>query len=329
MDGCGIRRVRRGRHLQRGNDPGGVQRPRSATRTGGLAACPHRRRPRHRLAAIGRHLVAVAGGGAGWRDRHGRADVAGRHRRRRPGASQPGAAGAGVVGDGRQRAARGRSAVGARGDLGDPAVKRRPAPSPAVDAFLDMLAAERGVAANTLTAYARDIADLAGFLAPRGTAVEAARTDDLRAYLEHLVGRAAASASTSARRLSALHQFYRFLVSEGRREDDPTSAIDGPRLGRALPKLLSEAEADLLLAGAARQDGAEGLRLSALLEVLYATGLRVSELVGLKLSSIGRDGRLLTVRGKGGKERLVPLSDPARAALAAYLPVRDTFMAAG
>ena len=203
------------------------------------------------------------------------------------------------------------------------------AASPAVDAFLDLLAAERGVAVNTLAAYGRDIADLAAFLAPRGIAAEAARTDDLRAYLEHLAGRAAVSARTSARRLSALRQFFRFLVSEGRRRDDPTSSIEGPRLGRPLPKLLSEAEVDLMLAGAGELDGAEGVRLTALLELLYATGLRVSELVGLPLSTIGRDGRFLAVRGKGGKERVVPLSEPARAALAAYLPVRGHFSPPG
>ena len=202
--------------------------------------------------------------------------------------------------------------------------------SPHVDAFLDMLIAERGASMNTVHAYRRDIADLAAFLHADGQSLEAATTEQLRAYLRGLAdrpGRAPALAGrTVARRLSALRQFYRFMISEGRREDDPVAAIDGPKLGRSLPKVLSEGDVDLLLAAAARRTGPDGIRLVALLETLYATGLRVTELVGLPLTAIARDGQVLIVRGKGGKERLVPLSEPARAALAEYLAIRDRFL---
>ena len=193
-----------------------------------------------------------------------------------------------------------------------------------------MLIAERGVSANTLHAYRRDIADLAAYLHADGRTVEGASTEHLRDYLSHLAehpaGGAPLAGRTVARRLSALRQFYRFMVTEGRRTDDPAAAIDSPKLGRSLPKVLSEADVDLLLAAAARRSGPDGVRLVALLETLYATGLRVSELVGLPLSAIARDGRVLLVLGKGGKERLVPLSDPARAAIAEYLGIRYRFL---
>ncbi len=211
--------------------------------------------------------------------------------------------------------------------------KPRPAPlSPHVDAFLDMLMAERGAALNTRCAYERDLIDAAVWLSGRGLALERAGADDLRGYLEHLArgGDAGPTAPrTVARRLSALRQFYRFLVSEGRRVDDPASALDGPRQGRPLPKVLSEEEVAAMIAAAAARGGPEGQRLITLMEVLYATGLRVSELVGLPLSAILRDGRGLIVRGKGGKERMVPLSEPAHAAIAAWLPLRGHFMAPG
>ncbi len=207
-------------------------------------------------------------------------------------------------------------------------------PAPAVDAFLDALVAERGAAANTRQAYGRDLADLAAFLAGRGVAIDRASTDELRAYVADLAGRPGAKSGptasrTLARRRSALRQFYRFLLSEGRRADDPSAALDGPRLGRSLPKLLGENEVGRLLDAAAQAGGPDGLRLTALLEILYATGLRVSELVGLTLAAVDREGWMLTVRGKGGRDRRVPLSEPARAALAAYRPVRGHFIAAG
>ncbi len=134
---------------------------------------------------------------------------------------------------------------------------------------------------------------------------------------------------TSARRLSALRQFFRFLFAERFREDDPCCAIDSPRQGRPLPRYLSEEEVERLLAAAHRRGGGKGKRLAALMEVLYATGLRVSELVALPLSAMSRDGRMLIVNGKGGKERMVPLSEPATEAVAVYQRTREHFMPAG
>jgi integrase/recombinase XerD len=189
-----------------------------------------------------------------------------------------------------------------------------------------MLSAERGAARNTLDAYRRDLADFEAFLARRGAKVEGADTAAIRAYLARLSA-AGFSARTAARRLSALRQFHRFLCGEGLRRDDPTTALDSPRRGRALPKYLSEAEVDGLLEAARRRPGPDGVRLTALLELLYATGLRVSELVALPLPAIARDWRVITVRGKGGKERLVPLSEPARAALTAWLKARKAQLA--
>src|SRR5579885_1379231 len=195
-----------------------------------------------------------------------------------------------------------------------------------LEAFLEMLLAERGAAANTVEAYRRDLEDFAGFLARRGRALVAADGAALRDYLAALA-RAGMAPRTAARRLSALRQFHRFLREEGLRPDDPTASLDAPRQGRPLPKYLSEAEVEALLAAAHAREGAEGLRLAALLELLYATGLRVSELVGLPFAAVARDRPLVAVRGKGGKERLVPLSEPARAALAVWLPAREAALA--
>ncbi len=194
-----------------------------------------------------------------------------------------------------------------------------------VEAFLEMLMAERGAAHNTYQAYRHDLAHFAGHLAATKGTIEAADATQIRSYLSHLA-RMGISASTAARRLSSLRQFYGFLAAEGIRADDPTADIDSPRRGRALPKILSEAEVEMLFAAAARHSGSQGVRLRALLETLYATGLRVSELVTLPLSAILGEPGLLLVRGKGGKERVVPLSDPALKALKAYLAVRRDFV---
>jgi integrase/recombinase XerD len=192
--------------------------------------------------------------------------------------------------------------------------------------FLDMVAAERGGAANTIAAYGRDLDDLTGFLAGGRRALSSATTADLRAYLATLAGRGFA-ASSVARRLSAIRQFYRFLLAEGHRSDDPSAIIDGPRRGRPLPKVLSIAEVDRLIAAARQSVEAQAtpgagrlraLRLMCLLELLYATGLRISELITLPASAERRDEAMLIVRGKGGRERLVPLSDAARSAMRAY-----------
>ncbi|HXP29958.1 MAG TPA: site-specific tyrosine recombinase XerD [Stellaceae bacterium] len=195
-----------------------------------------------------------------------------------------------------------------------------------VEAFLEMLAAERGAAKLTLAAYRNDLADFAGFLARSGMNVEAASSDDVRRYFAKLA-RAKLASRTAARRLSSLRQFHRFLVLEGVRRDDPTVAIDAPRLGRSLPKLLGEGEAAALIDAAQRRSGAEGKRLLCMIELLYGAGLRVSELVGLPVAATRRDPRCLIIRGKGDKERLVPLGAPARTALDSYLEARGHFLA--
>ncbi len=194
-----------------------------------------------------------------------------------------------------------------------------------IEAFLEMLAAERGAAKLTLAAYRNDLRQIEDFLRRRGVTLAAAATDDLRRYFVQLAS-ARRSPGTAARRLSALRQFFRFLVIEKIRRDDPTNALDGPRLRRPLPKVLMTDDAERLIAAARAKDGAEGVRLACLVELLYGAGLRVSELVGLSLSAARRDPRFLIVRGKGGKERLVPMGRPARRALDAYLAVRGRFL---
>ena len=195
--------------------------------------------------------------------------------------------------------------------------------------YLDMLAAERGAGANTLGAYERDLEDLSGFLINTRRSVATARTDDLRAYLAEL-SRRGLQPATAARRLSAIRQLYRFLYAEGHRSDDPAAVLEGPKRQRALPKILSIAEVDRLLAAASRQEPAAALalrlraaRLACLLEILYATGLRVSELIALPITAARRDARVVVVRGKGNKERLVPLNDAARRAMTNYLVLLD------
>jgi integrase/recombinase XerD len=193
--------------------------------------------------------------------------------------------------------------------------------------FLDMLAAERGAGGNTLSAYGRDLADFSAHLAAVGRAVASATTDDVRGYLGQLGKRGFAAASV-ARRLSAIRQLYRFLHAEGRRRDDPAAILEGPKRGRTVPKVLSIAEVDRLLAASRRAsdqadlsaaDRLRAARLTCLIEVLYATGLRVSELVTLPASAAERQARMLIVRGKGGKERLVPLNEAAKQAMRDYL----------
>jgi integrase/recombinase XerD len=194
-----------------------------------------------------------------------------------------------------------------------------------IELFLDMLAAERGATENTLAAYRRDLDDFAEYLVSKRRTIASAATDDIRGYLQALTKRAFAAASV-ARRLSAIRQLYRFLYAEGKRGDDPAAIIEGPKRGRALPKVLSIKEVDRLLAnarhavGAGRSSGERlrAARLNALLELVYATGLRVSELVSLPASAAERNARMLVVRGKGGKERLVPLNDAAKTAMAEY-----------
>jgi integrase/recombinase XerD len=207
---------------------------------------------------------------------------------------------------------------------------RRPRPTDAslIELFLDMMTAERGASVLTLDAYRRDLADFSTELAAAGTAVATARSDDLRGYLGRLDRRGLAAASV-ARKLSAIRQLYRFLYSEGHRGDDPAAAIEGPKRGRSLPTVLSIKQVDALLAqahaGTEAKPAAERLRaarLACLLEVLYATGLRVSELVSLPETAARRDQRVLLVRGTGGRERMVPLNEAARRAMRDYLALR-------
>jgi integrase/recombinase XerD len=188
-----------------------------------------------------------------------------------------------------------------------------------VEAFLEMLAAERGAARNTLTAYLADLTDFAGFAAARGVAVHAADAATLRAYLARLAD-AGLSARTAARRLSALRQFHRFLVREGVREDDPTELLEGPKAPRSLPKALTEAEVEALIEGAARLPGGRGPLAVAVIELLYCSGLRASELIALPAGALRPDADLIAVRGKGGRERLVPISRRAREAALAARP---------
>ena len=196
-----------------------------------------------------------------------------------------------------------------------------------IEPFLNMLVAERGAAPNTVAAYRRDLEAVSGQLGARGRSLADASPDDLRGCLAESAARLAPS--SQARRLSALRQFYRFAVSEGLRAEDPSRLIDGPKPGRPLPKYLSVEEVEALIEAAGHEKGPAGHRLRALLELLYGAGLRVSELVGLRLSAIGEDGMALRITGKGGRERITPLTDPARLALAAYLPHRRTYLKRG
>ena len=199
-----------------------------------------------------------------------------------------------------------------------------------IELFLDMVAAERGGGANTLAAYGRDLQDFATYLAAKRRAVATAATDDVRGYLATL-GKRGFAATSVARRLSAIRQLYRFLSAEGHRRDDPAAILEGPKRGRTVPRILSIAQVDALLAAARRAGEAAGLsalerlraaRMTCLIEVLYATGLRVSELVSLPASAAEREARMLVVRGKGDKERLVPLNENAKQAMRDYLALR-------
>ncbi len=181
-----------------------------------------------------------------------------------------------------------------------------------------MLAAERGAAHNTLLAYERDLNDFARFAATRAQGVAEADRDTLGAYLAYIQA-AGLSARSAARRLSCLRQFHRFLARQGVRADDPTDLLDAPKLPRPLPKLLSEAEVTSLLDAAATLPSRRGLLAAAALEILYSTGLRISELLALPRASLATTGDILFIRGKGGRERIVPLSQEARTAAAAFI----------
>jgi integrase/recombinase XerD len=200
-----------------------------------------------------------------------------------------------------------------------------------IESFLEMMAAERGASLNTLEAYRRDLLDFTGFAMHRKQGLVDVDTETVKAYLEK-VRKAGYATSTSARRLSSLKQFYKFLFSEGHRGDSPCDSLEGPKQVRPLPKVLSEDEVDHLLQTArARQFNeptARHVRLTVLLEILYASGLRITELVSLPLSATTGDPRLLFVKGKGGRERMVPISEDARMALQVYMSMRPGFVQA-
>jgi integrase/recombinase XerD len=200
-----------------------------------------------------------------------------------------------------------------------------------ISLFLDMLAAEQGAGPNTLDAYRRDLEDFSGFLVGSGQRFAGAETQMLRDYLADLDSRGFKSSSV-ARRLSAMRHLFRFLLNERIRSDDPAAILSGPKRGRGLPKVLSISDVDRLLVRARELTVApeasppqrlRAMRLYCLLEVLYATGLRVSELVSLPLSASRRDARMIVVRGKGNKERLVPLNEASRQAMADYLAAME------
>jgi len=194
-----------------------------------------------------------------------------------------------------------------------------------IETFLDMMSAERGAGANTLAAYRRDLVDFAGHWDGKGANPAKATREQVRAFLANL-SCAGLAASTQARKLSALRQFYGFLYTEGIRTDDPTQTIAAPQARRPLPKILSGGDLEAMLQMAAQDTSPEGLRLSLIVEMLYGGGLRVSELAQMRLAAVAGRGEFIRVIGKGQKERLSPLGPAARVALDAYLAVRENFV---
>ena len=194
-----------------------------------------------------------------------------------------------------------------------------------IESFLEMMSAERGAAANTLSAYSRDLDDFSSFSTSKNTSMEQASSDTVRNWISAME-QSGISPSSQARKLSALRQLYRFMFSEGLREDNPTGSVDSPRIGRPLPKTMAEADVDKLLLRAEEEvEQAKSplakfraSRTHALLELLYATGMRVSELVSLPLAATRRDAQFLLITGKGNKERLVPMGEKAKQAVAVY-----------
>lgn len=197
-----------------------------------------------------------------------------------------------------------------------------------ITSFLQMMSVERGAAVNTLENYRRDLEKLEGFLFRKSSRLETASTEDLRKFIKSLLDSGYAP-RTSARRLSAIKQFFKFLYGERIRPDDPAASLDNPKIGRSLPKYLTEEEVDMLLTYAKEETSPKNLRLSAMLEVLYACGLRVSELISLPLSAFTRETDMLIVTGKGNKERMIPITKAAADAVTLYRAVRSEFLNKG
>ena len=215
--------------------------------------------------------------------------------------------------------------------------KERPLVSKWINSYLEMLASEKGAAQNTISAYDRDLIDIDLFMQSRNTSVEAAKTADIKAYVDELTNKTQikgdrknkTTARTVARRISALRQFYKFIISEGVREDEPTSTIEAPKQKRTLPKILTEEEMNHVIKVAGQKGNASSKRLVCLLEMIYSTGLRVSELVSLPLTAYQEDSQFMIVDGKGGRERMVPLTSAAQKALAEYVANRKGFIGEG
>lgn len=193
-----------------------------------------------------------------------------------------------------------------------------------IESFLQVIVAEQGASPRTVSAYRHDLQDLAAFLRTKQVALHKAKRQDLQNYM-HIIVKNGLSARTQARRLSAMHEFYRFLYSEEIRDDNPTDLLDSPKINKALPKYLSENEVNLLIEMGRKKD----VRLGVLLEVVYASGMRVSELVELPTSAVLQEGQMIMVTGKGGKQRMVPLNDMARIALDNWLLKRETYLKRG
>ena len=197
-----------------------------------------------------------------------------------------------------------------------------------IAAFMETITAERGAAKNTIAAYTRDLEDCGEFLDSCRRTFENAEIPDLRAYLAFLAQNGM-SVKTQARRLSALREFYKYLYTEKIRADNPTDALDSPRTGRSLPKYLSEEEINRLFDAVSNIKPEKAVRMKALLEILYASGLRVSELVSLPASTANVRENFLIVRGKGSKDRMVPLTDAAKQALRDWIPEREKTLPKG
>jgi integrase/recombinase XerD len=215
--------------------------------------------------------------------------------------------------------------------------KPRPNVSKWINSFLEMMVSEKGAAQNTIAAYDRDLIDIDLYMQSRGTSLDKAKTVDFKAYIDELAAKTQIKGDRSnittprtvSRRISASRQFYKFVISEGVRADDPTSTIEAPKQKRTLPKIMTEAEINHAITTAGAKGNASSKRLVCLLEMIYSTGLRVSELVGLPLTAYQQDSQFMIVEGKGGRERMVPLTPPAQKALAAYVAARERFIGEG